>query len=190
MMIKLIAGLGNPGKDYQAHRHNAGFWFIESLANNLDSKFSSQSKNFGETAICLIGTNKVHLLKPKTFMNNSGQSVKALSSYYNIEPEEILVIHDDLDLTPGSVKIKMGGGHGGHNGLKDTIKALNTSDFYRLRLGIGHPGSKNEVVDFVLTPPGKTDSMLIEQAIKEAMDVIEPLVIGDVEQAMKQLHTD
>ena len=189
-MIKLIAGLGNPGKDYQAHRHNAGFWFIESLANNLDSKFSSQSKFFGETAICLIGTNKVHLLKPKTFMNNSGQSVKALSSYYNIEPEEILVIHDDLDLTPGSVKIKMGGGHGGHNGLKDTIKALNTSDFYRLRLGIGHPGSKNEVVDFVLTPPGKTDSMLIEQAIKEAMDVIEPLVIVDVEQAMKKLHTD
>ena len=189
-MIKLIAGLGNPGKDYQVHRHNAGFWFIESLANNLDSKFSSQSKFFGETAICLIGTNKVHLLKPKTFMNNSGQSVKALSSYYNIEPEEILVIHDDLDLTPGSVKIKMGGGHGGHNGLKDTIKALNTSDFYRLRLGIGHPGSKNEVVDFVLTPPGKTDSMLIEQAIKEAMDVIEPLVIGDVEQAMKQLHSD
>ena len=189
-MIKLIAGLGNPGKDYQAHRHNAGFWFIESLANNLDSKFSSQSKFFGETAICLIGTNKVHLLKPKTFMNNSGQSVKALSSYYNIEPEEILVIHDDLDLTPGSVKIKMGGGHGGHNGLKDTIKALNTSDFYRLRLGIGHPGSKNEVVDFVLTPPGKTDSMLIEQAIKEAMDIIEPLVIGDVEQAMKKLHTD
>ena len=189
-MIKLIAGLGNPGKEYQAHRHNAGFWFIESLANNLDSKFSSQSKIFGETAICLIGTNKVHLLKPKTFMNNSGQSVKALSSYYNIEPEEILVIHDDLDLTPGSVKIKMGGGHGGHNGLKDTIKALNTSDFYRLRLGIGHPGSKNEVVDFVLTPPGKTDSMLIEQAIKEAMDIIEPLVIGDVEQAMKKLHTD
>ncbi len=189
-MIKLIAGLGNPGKDYRVHRHNAGFWFIESLANNLDSKFSSQSKFFGETAICLIGTNKVHLLKPKTFMNNSGQSVKALSSYYNIEPEEILVIHDDLDLTPGSVKIKMGGGHGGHNGLKDTIKALNTSDFYRLRLGIGHPGSKNEVVDFVLTPPGKTDSMLIEQAIKEAMDIIEPLVIGDVEQAMKKLHTD
>ena len=189
-MIKLIAGLGNTGKDYQAHRHNAGFWFIESLVNNLDSKFSSQSKFFGETAICLIGTNKVHLLKPKTFMNNSGQSVKALSSYYNIGAEEILVIHDDLDLTPGSVKIKIGGGHGGHNGLKDTIKALNTSDFYRLRLGIGHPGSKNEVVDFVLTPPGKTDSMLIEQAIKEAMDVIEPLVIGDVEQAMKKLHTD
>ena len=189
-MIKLIAGLGNPGKDYQAHRHNAGFWFIESLANNMDSKFSSQSKFFGETAICLIGTNKVHLLKPKTFMNNSGQSVKALSSYYSIEPEEILVIHDDLDLTPGSVKIKMGGGHGGHNGLKDTINALNTNEFYRLRLGIGHPGSKNEVVDFVLHPPGKTDLALIEQAIKEAMDVIEPLVIGDIEQAMKQLHTN
>jgi len=189
-MIKLIAGLGNPGKDYQAHRHNAGFWFIESLANNMDSKFSSQSKFFGETAICLIGTNKVHLLKPKTFMNNSGQSVKALSSYYSIEPEEILVIHDDLDLTPGSVKIKMGGGHGGHNGLKDTINALNTNEFYRLRLGIGHPGSKNEVVDFVLHPPGKTDLVLIEQAIKEAMDIIEPLVIGDIEQAMKQLHTN
>jgi len=189
-MVKLIAGLGNPGKDYQVHRHNAGFWFIESLAKNLNSKFSSQSKFFGETAICLIGTNKVRLLKPKTFMNNSGQSVKNLSNYYNIEPEQVLVVHDDLDLTPGSVKIKMGGGHGGHNGLKDIIKALDTNDFYRLRLGIGHPGSKNEVVDFVLKPPGKTDLMLIEQAIKEAMDVIEPLVSGDIEQAMKQLHTD
>ena len=189
-MIKLIAGLGNPGKDYQAHRHNAGFWFIESLSNNLDSKFSSQSKFFGETAVCLIGNKKLRLLKPKTFMNNSGQSVKALSSYYNIKAEEILVIHDDLDLTPGSVKIKMGGGHGGHNGLKDTIKALDTNDFYRLRLGIGHPGSKNEVVNFVLHPPGKTDLTLIEQAIKEAMDVIELLANGDFEQAMKQLHTD
>jgi len=188
-MIKLIAGLGNPGKDYQVDRHNAGFWFIESLAKNLNSKFSSQSKFFGETAICLIGTNKVRLLKPTTFMNNSGQSVKALSSYYSIKPKEILVIHDDLDLTPGSVKIKMGGGHGGHNGLKDTIKALETNEFYRLRLGIGHPGSKNEVVDFVLHPPGKTDLALIEQAIKEAMDVIEPLVIGEIEQAMKQLHS-
>ena len=189
-MIKLIAGLGNPGNDYQAHRHNAGFWFIESLANNLDSKFSIQSKFFGETAVCLIGNKKLRLLKPKTFMNNSGQSVKALSSYYNIKAEEILVIHDDLDLTPGSVKIKMGGGHGGHNGLKDTIKALDTNDFYRLRLGIGHPGSKNEVVDFVLHPPGKTDVTLIEQAIKEAMDVIELLANGDFEQAMKQLHTE
>ena len=189
-MIKLIIGLGNPGKDYQAHRHNVGFWLLESLANNLNSKFSSQSKFFGETTTCLIGTNKVRLLKPKTFMNNSGQSVKALSSYYNIKAEEILVIHDDLDLTPGSVKIKKGGGHGGHNGLKDTIKALDTNDFYRLRLGIGHPGSKNEVVDFVLHPPGKTDLRLIEQAIKEAMDVIELLASGDFEQAMKQLHTD
>jgi len=188
-MIKLIAGLGNPGKDYQGHRHNAGFWLVDSLAKNMDSKFSSQSKFFGESAICLIGTNRVRLLKPKTFMNNSGQSVKALSSYYSIEPKEILVIHDDLDLTPGSVKIKMGGGHGGHNGLKDTIKALETNEFYRLRLGIGHPGSKNEVVDFVLHPPGKTDLALIEQAIKEAMDVIEPLVIGEIEQAMKQLHS-
>ena len=189
-MIKLIVGLGNPGKDYQTHRHNAGFWFIELLANSLDSKFSSQSKFFGETAVCLIGNKKAHLLKPKTFMNNSGRSVKTLSNYYNIMAEEILVIHDDLDLMPGSVKIKMGGGHGGHNGLKDTVKALDTNDFYRLRLGIGHPGSKNEVVDFVLNPPGKTDLALIEQAIKEAMDVMEPLANGDFEQAMKQLHTD
>ena len=163
---------------------------IESIANNLNSKFSSQSKFFGETAVCLIGNNKVRLLKPKTFMNNSGQSVKALSSYYNIMAEEILVIHDDLDLIPGSVKIKMGGGHGGHNGLKDTIKALDTNDFYRLRLGIGHPGLKNEVVGFVLSSPRKADLALIEQAIKEAMDVIEPLANGDFEQAMKKLHTD
>ena len=185
----LFVGLGNPTPDSENNRHNIGFKIIDAI--NRKFGLSKQKPKFkGLLTTGSISEKKIYAIKPLTFMNNSGQSLKALSSYYNIEAEEILVIHDDLDLTPGSVKIKMGGGHGGHNGLKDTIKVLDTNDFYRLRLGIGHPGSKNEVVNFVLSPPGKTDLALIEQAIKEAMDVIEPLANGDFEQAMKQLHTD
>ena len=117
-MIKLIVGLGNPGKEYQGHRHNAGFWFVDSLASVLSSKFSSQSKFLGEASTINFGSKKVHLLKPQTFMNNSGGSIKSLLSYYNIKPEETLVIHDELDLPVGLIKLKLGGGHGGHNGLK------------------------------------------------------------------------
>lgn len=122
-------------------------------------------------------------------MNNSGGAIKSLSTYYNIKPEEILVIHDELDLPAGSVKLKMGGGHGGHNGLRDTIKALNTNNFYRLRIGIGHPGTKNDVVDFVLNTPGNSEMLLIEQGMADAMGVIESLANGDFEESMKRLHT-
>jgi len=189
-MIKLIVGLGNPGKDYQTHRHNAGFWFIESLAANLGSKFSIQSKFLGEACAIHFGVIKIYLLKPQNFMNNSGGAIKSLSSYYNIKPEEILVAHDELDLPTGSVKLKKGGGHGGHNGLRDTIKALNTNNFYRLRIGIGHPGTKNDVVDFVLNAPGNSEMLLIEQSMADAMRVIESLANGDFEEAMKRLHTE
>jgi PTH1 family peptidyl-tRNA hydrolase len=188
-MIKLIVGLGNPGKEYQGHRHNAGFWFVDSLASVLSSKFNGQSKFLGETSTINFGSKKVHLLKPQTFMNNSGGSIKSLLSYYNIKPEETLVIHDELDLPVGLIKLKLGGGHGGHNGLRDTIKALDTNNFYRLRMGIGHPGTKNDVVDFVLSSPPSSELKLIEQGMIEASGIIEMLVDGDFEAAMKALHS-
>ncbi|MAY69635.1 MAG: aminoacyl-tRNA hydrolase [Porticoccaceae bacterium] len=188
-MIKLIVGLGNPGKDYQEHRHNAGFWFVESLASSKGSKFTSQSKFLGETSSIAFDSNKVFLLKPKTFMNNSGASIKSFLSYYNISPDETLVVHDELDLPIGAVKIKLAGGHGGHNGLRDTIKALNSKDFYRLRIGIAHPGSKDDVVDYVLDAPSKLELSSIEQGMSNAMNIIEMLVNGNFEDAMKALHT-
>ena len=188
-MIKLIVGLGNPGKDYQEHRHNAGFWFLESLASIKESKFTSQSKFLGETTSVAFGSTKVFLLKPQTFMNNSGGSIKSFLSYYDISPEETLVVHDELDLPIGAVKIKLAGGHGGHNGLRDTIKALNSKDFYRLRIGIAHPGSNDDVVDYVLNAPGKSELSSIEQGMSNAMSIIDLLVNGNFEDAMKALHT-
>ena len=189
-MIKLIVGLGNPGKEYLAHRHNAGFWFVDRLAKKLGSEFGNQSKFFGETAEALVGTKKVRLLKPQTFMNCSGKSIQALAAYFGINANEIVVIHDELDLGPGNIKIKLGGGHGGHNGLRDAIKSLDTQDFYRLRVGIGHPGAKDEVVNFVLSPPTKKELALIGGSIDEAIGVIELLVEGEIEEATKSLHTN
>lgn len=189
MAIKLIVGLGNPGKDYQAHRHNAGFWFVEALARQLGVSFSKQSKFFGETCEALLANTKVRFLKPQTFMNCSGQAIQALANYFNIEAEEILVVHDELDLNPGTTKIKKGGGHGGHNGLRDTIKALDCKEFYRLRIGVGHPGNKNEVVNFVLNQPSTKELTLIEDSMDDAIGVINKIVEGKFEEAMKQLHT-
>ena len=189
-MIKLIVGLGNPGKDYQTHRHNAGFWFIESLAANLGSKFSIQSKFLGEACAIHFGVIKIYLLKPQNFMNNSGGAIKSLSSYYNIKPEEILVVHDELDLPAGSVKLKMGGGHGGHNGLRDTIKALNTNNFYRLRIGIGHPGEKHLVVDYVLKNPSSKERDLIDESIEISSRLFNEIASGQFEKAMLNLHTN
>ena len=189
-MIKLIVGLGNPGKDYQTHRHNAGFWFVESLATKFDAKFTAQSKFLGEACLVTLGIKSAHLLKPKTFMNNSGGSIKSLANFYNINPDEILVVHDELDLPIGSVRLKIGGGHGGHNGLRDSIKALDTNNFYRLRIGIGRPGTKDDVVDFVLSPPGVSELKYIESSMNKAVEVVELLTTGDFEEAMMRLHTE
>ena len=188
-MIKLIVGLGNPGKDYQEHRHNAGFWFVESIASLNGSKFTSQSKFFGETSSINLNTNKVFLLKPQTFMNSSGGSVKSFLNYYGVSPEETLVVHDELDLPVGSVRIKLGGGHGGHNGLRDIIKALGSNNFYRLRIGIDHPGSKYDVVDYVLKAPSKSELESIEESLSSAIEITDLLVTGNFEDAMKALHT-
>ena len=189
MAIKLIVGLGNPGKDYQAHRHNAGFWFVEALAHQLGASFNKQTKFFGETSEALLANTKVRFLKPQTFMNCSGQAIQALTNYFNIKTEEILVVHDELDLNPGTTKLKKGGGHGGHNGLRDTIKALDSKEFYRLRIGVGHPGNKNEVVNFVLNQPSTKELALIEDSMGDAIGVISQIVEGKFEEAMKQLHT-
>ena len=188
-MIKLIVGLGNPGKNYQEHRHNAGFWFVESIASIHDSKFANQSKFFGEASDISLNSNKVFLLKPQTFMNNSGGSIKSFLNYYDISPEETLVVHDELDLPTGTVKIKLGGGHGGHNGLRDIIKAAGSQNFYRLRVGIGHPGSKDEVIDYVLNAPSKIELSAIQESMSRASNIVELLVKGSFEDAMKALHT-
>jgi PTH1 family peptidyl-tRNA hydrolase len=189
MTIKLIVGLGNPGKDYQSHRHNVGFWFCDALANLYSSAFKKEAKFFGDVAQITIAGVGVRLLKPGTFMNRSGQSIQALAKFYQLEVDEILVVHDEIDLEVGVAKLKAEGGHGGHNGLRDTIKALDSKAFYRLRLGVGHPGNKTQVADFVLHAPNKSEIGHIQNALVDALQVIEEVVKGNIDQAMKSLHT-
>lgn len=186
--IKLFVGLGNPGDKYIATRHNAGFWWIDHLALATNSKLALDAKFFG-IAGKLNPSADTWLIKPTTFMNASGKSVAALANYYKISPAEILVIHDELDLPPNTAKLKKGGGHGGHNGLKDITAALDTADFWRLRLGIGHPGDRNEVVNFVLKAPSKDEQTAIHQSINESLNILPQLLNGDFEAAMLKLHT-
>jgi PTH1 family peptidyl-tRNA hydrolase len=155
--IKLIVGLGNPGTQYESTRHNAGFWWIDQICAQTASKLNVEAKFWGITGRLNSSTEEAWLLKPSTFMNASGRAVSALANFYKITPDSILVVHDELDLPPGTVKLKMGGGHGGHNGLKDIVKQLGTQDFWRLRLGIGHPGDKNAVVNYVLRDPNRDE---------------------------------
>lgn len=191
--IKLFVGLGNLGDKYVATRHNAGFWWIDQLAastNNklvIDPKFFSAVGKFNDNKLAL--TTDTWLIKPTTFMNASGKAVAAIAHYYKILPAQILVIHDELDLPPETVKLKKGGGHGGHNGLKDITAALGTPDFWRLRLGIGHPGDRNEVVNFVLKAPLKDEQIAINQCIDKSLEIVPQLLNGDFEDAMLKLHT-
>lgn len=186
MSIKLLVGLGNPGDKYAATRHNAGFWFIDEVVAQTNSKLALDAKMFG-----LIGklNPDVWLLKPTTFMNNSGKAVAALANYYKINPAEILVVHDELDLPAGSAKLKFGGGHGGHNGLKDIHAALGTADYWRLRLGIDHPGDRNEVINYVLKAPTKGENDALQASIHAASGVVNLLLKGEFESAMLKLHT-
>lgn len=186
--IKLIVGLGNPGEKYAATRHNAGFWWVDQQAIESKSKLALDTKFFGVTGK-LHPTSDTWLLKPMTFMNASGKAVAALANYYKILPAQILVVHDELDLLPNTAKLKKGGGHGGHNGLKDIAAALGTPDFWRLRLGIGHPGDRNEVVNFVLNHPSKDEQIAINQRIDDSMHIVPYLLNGDFEAAMLKLHT-
>ncbi len=186
--IQIIAGLGNPGNDYAHTRHNVGFWFIDQLVSHYHLNLKNESKFSGEIAKLESSAGNIWLLKPTTFMNRSGQAIARLAQFYKIKPEQILVIHDELDLPPGIVKLKKGGGHGGHNGLRDSIAQLGSKDFYRLRLGIGHPGSKERVVGFVLGKTPQSEQLLIESAISKALDSMDIILQGNMQKAMNQLH--
>ena len=187
--IKLIVGLGTPGPKHESDRHNAGYWFVEDLARAHGAgAFASERKFLGDVCQATIGARGVRLLKPTTFMNRSGQSVRAMIDFYKIEPEEVLVVHDELDLPPGTARLKRGGGHGGHNGLRDLIAHLGKS-FMRLRVGIGHPGSREQVVGFVLKAPGKQEAQRIDDALRESLKAVELLLREGEQKAMNQLHT-
>ena len=187
--IKLIVGLGNPGREYEATRHNAGFWWVDEFAQKNQFAFKSESKFHGLAARSMLHGHEMYLLKPQTFMNVSGRAVGALVQFYKIEAAQILVVHDELDLPPGSAKLKLGGGHGGHNGLKDIIAHLGTRDFWRLRIGIGHPGDRAEVANFVLNAPRKEEQVLIESALQRAQLVAPLMIEGKLEAAMLKLHS-
>ncbi len=187
--LRLIVGLGNPGAEHTRTRHNAGFWFIDALASSLGVRFGLEAKLHGETAKASIGGQSVWLLKPATFMNLSGRSVSAALRYWKIEPEECLLAHDELDLAPGTARLKFDGGHGGQNGLRDTVQHLGHGRFHRLRIGIGHPGHKDKVTPWVLGRPGKDDEAAILRAIDDAIGVLPLAVAGDFNGAMKALHT-
>ncbi|WP_207891968.1 aminoacyl-tRNA hydrolase [Thiogranum longum] len=184
-----MVGLGNPGSEYEPTRHNAGFWFVDDLARRCRQEFHAEPRFHSEVARCQLDGNECRLQKPLTFMNRSGQAVGALMRFFKIPVEQILVVHDELDLEPGTVRLKKGGGHGGHNGLRDLISHLGSKDFYRLRIGIGHPGHRDQVVDYVLKKPSVSDRRLIEDAICDALDVMPGVVEGQIEKAMHTLHT-
>ncbi|MGO4380128.1 aminoacyl-tRNA hydrolase [Pseudoduganella sp. RAF53_2] len=193
MPIRLIVGLGNPGPDYEQTRHNAGFWLVDNLANSLPNARLQRESGFNAmVAKTIIGGNQLWLLEPQTYMNRSGQSVGAIARFYKIQPDEVLVVHDELDLAPGVAKLKKGGSSGGHNGLKDITSALGTQDYWRLRIGIGHPRTLNlnqPVADFVLHRPRREEQLLIEEAIEKSLRIIPTAVTGDFTKAMMELHT-
>ncbi|MBS7456617.1 aminoacyl-tRNA hydrolase [Coralloluteibacterium stylophorae] len=187
--VRLIVGLGNPGPEYAMTRHNAGFWFADILADRLGARFSLDGKLHGESTRVDIGGEPVRLLKPATFMNLSGRAVNAALKFWKFEPESALLVHDELDLPAGTVRLKFDGGHGGQNGLRDTMQHLGHGRFWRLRIGIGHPGQRDKVTPWVLSRPGKDDEAAMLRGIDEAIDVLPQLVAGDGEAAMKRLHT-
>lgn len=186
--IKLIVGLGNPGPEYEKTRHNAGAWLVEALAADANSALLPEKKFHGLTTRISIAGQECHLLFPHTFMNRSGLSVKALAQFYKIELGNILIVHDELDLPVGRVQLKIGGGHGGHNGLRDIAQHFASTDFTRLRIGIGHPGDRAAVHNYVLGQPSKIDKEAIETAITQVMHQLPAIVLGDLQKAMRELH--
>ena len=188
-IIQLVAGLGNPGEKYEQTRHNAGFWFVDEVARRFNALFKSESKYKSEVARCTIAGNDCRLQKPMDFMNRSGLPVASLAAFYQIPRNSILIVHDDLDLSPGTIKLKRGGGHGGHNGLRDLIPHLGGNDFLRLRIGIGHPGHRDDVVGYVLKHASRDEQTAIDQAIEEAVKLLPDIVDGNLDKAMKALHT-
>lgn len=188
--LRLIIGLGNPGPEHARTRHNAGFWFVDALAQHAGARFGLEAKLFGETARVEVAGRSLWLLKPATYMNLSGKSVTAALRFWKIEPEQALLAHDELDLPPGIARLKFDGGHGGQNGVRDTMRLLGHGRFHRLRIGIGHPGHKDKVTSWLLKGgPGKDDEILIGRAIDDALGVLPLAAAGDFNEAMKRLHT-
>jgi PTH1 family peptidyl-tRNA hydrolase len=187
-MIKLFVGLGNPGPEYEATRHNAGFWWVDALAAKLGVRLVPERAYQGLAARANLPGGPVWLLQPMTFMNRSGASVAPLARFFKIEPKEILVIHDELDALPGQAKLKFGGSSGGHNGLKDIHGLLGTPDFWRLRLGIGHPGVKAEVVNYVLKKPSAEHRQAIDKAIEQSLAASDALLAGQMDKALAAIH--
>src|SRR5690348_16673596 len=187
--IRLIVGLGNPGAEHLRTRHNAGFWFVDALASGEGARFGFENKLHGETARVHIAREQLWLLKPTTYMNKSGISVASALRYWKLAPEELLVVHDDLDLPPGTVRLKFDGGHGGQNGLRDIMAQLGHGRFHRLRIGIGHPGDRNRVTPWVLGNPSRADEDAMLDAIARGLDVLPLPVAGEFNEAMKRLHT-
>lgn len=188
-MIKLFVGLGNPGPEYEATRHNAGFWWIDALSREMKAALNLDKNYFGQVARATINGQTVWLLKPLTFMNLSGKSVAALAHFFKIAPDEILVAHDELDIVAGQAKLKFGGSHAGHNGLRDIHAQLGSGDYWRLRLGVGHPGVKSEVISWVLKKPSQEDRFAIEESIARALRAVPELLKGEMEKATMVIHT-
>lgn len=188
-MIKLFVGLGNPGPEYEATRHNAGFWWVDALARELKVSLAMDKSYHGLVARANLHGHAIWLLEPQTYMNLSGRSVAALARFFKIAPQEILVIHDELDIAPGQAKLKLGGSHAGHNGLRDIHAQLGTDQYWRLRLGVGHPGHKAEVVNWVLKKPMLDDRIAMEQCIDRSLKALPALMVGDMPKAMLQVHT-
>lgn len=188
-MIKLLVGLNNPGPEYEATRHNAGLWWLEAAARALKVNLSMDKAYHGLAARTSVNGQTVWLLAPQTYMNLSGKSVAALARFFKITPQEMLVAHDELDIPPGEAKLKLGGSHAGHNGLRDIHAQLGTDDYWRLRIGVGHPGDKNEVVNWVLKKPSQDHRIAIEQAVDRSIKALPELLAGDMTKAMQQIHT-
>jgi len=188
-MIKLFVGLGNPGPQYEDTRHNAGFWWVDGLARQLGVSLQMDRSYHGLVARTQIGGENVWLLEPQTFMNVSGKSVAALARFFKIKPQEILVAHDELDVVPGEAKLKLGGSHAGHNGLRDIHAQLGTDQYWRLRLGIGHPGVKSEVIHWVLQKPSPDQRIAIEQCVDRTLQAVPDLLAGDMTKATQKVHT-
>ena len=191
--IKLIVGLGNPGREHERDRHNAGFWLVDRLAGLRRTELKKETKFQALAARFSTAAGDAWLLQPQTYMNLSGASVSALTGFYKITPDQVLVVHDELDLPAGGVKLKLGGGHAGHNGLRDIAARLSTADFWRLRIGIGHPRdsarTEQDVADFVLQPPRKEEQALIDDALDRSLAQIDLMLAGEMEQAMHKLHS-
>jgi PTH1 family peptidyl-tRNA hydrolase len=187
--ILLIVGLANPGSEYENTRHNAGAWFVSALAKDADVELRQNPKFHGQHGIARVKNHECHLLIPSTYMNHSGRAIQAVASYYKISPQNILIAHDELDLPAGTIRLKFDGGHGGHNGLRDTISNLSTKEFYRLRIGIGRPTNGGDVSDYVLSPPKKSERTEIDNSLHAAEKILPFVMEGEFQKAMQLLHT-